>query len=497
MYDYSDDFCDEDSNGKQEFINNIENYIASIEKYKKDYSKDLNAYWRPEYDIIEKKFYEIRDTIEYNWIDAKDKVDKLSCFKFENFAQYVFNTDLKNTKHIKGNCVRPKTLRRKRDNKCPHCKIECEVTNDLNIIKCPSCGHEIVKEKAGVPDNIVNNEKHIRKQMDKLIGLAKLPNNVKKLLPALTIWLTEWKHIRDWLIYSKRYDEFINHYSSRVGKSITYNDFDIVLSRNESNRMNFQTYELFVEEFYKLTEISQNTAGKMPFINEPDKVIIDMIGCYLKSIGKEYFSSYLELPKENETFEYKGKVYTIGLLLNGCIGLVPIYDKHHIKSKIVSKYCKDGIDCLTLPGLVYNYSEIFSLNDNIPRSYNYSENYNKIMNEVFHCRFVVIPPCDIDKFVHILLRFNDYYRKNIDKQGKKKNTKTNSPLYVCTMECIITSFEYFNKYVKILEHVPHRITESVTKNGIDTLWVKFITEECNRDLLEQYDKPAEENDKLL
>ena len=498
MYDYSDDFYDDDSNSKQEFVVNIDNFIASIEKYKKDYSKDMAMYWRPEYAVLEEKFHEIRDTIEYNWMDAKEKADKLSCFKFENFAQYVFNTDLKNTKHIKGTSVRAKTLRRKRDSKCPNCKIECIITNDVNILKCPVCGHEIVKEKVGIPDNVVNNEKHIRKQLDKLVGLTKIPNNVRKLLPSLTIWLTEWWHIRDWLLYSRRYDDFVNHYSTRTGKHINMDKFETTLARTEDNKMQFCVYEIFVEEFYKLTEISQTTARKSSNVNEPDKVVLELVGAYLKSINKEFFSSFQELPDETTTFDYKGKTYSIGIFF-GKLGLIPNYDKHHIKAKIVKKYCKDGKDCLTLPGLVYNYSDIFSLTDNIPRSFNYSENYNKIMNEVFHSRYSVIPPCDINKFVSILLRFNEYYKKNIDKQGKKKNTKTNSPLFVCTIKCIITTFVYFNKYVDILEQTPHRITESVTKNEIDRLWIKFITEDANKDLLELYDKPheEEEDDELL
>lgn len=496
MLDYSEEDQYENNNGKQEFINSIDNYIASIEKYKKDYSKDMNMYWRPEYTEIENKFYEIRDIIDYNWLDAKEKIDKLSCFKFENFAQFVFNTDLKNTKHIKGTSVRAKTLRRKRDNKCPNCKIECIPTNDVNINKCPNCGHEIVKEKAGIPDNVVNNEKHIRKQLDKLVGLTKIPNNVKKLLPYLTIWLTDWTHIKEWLIYSKRFDDFINHYTTRTGKHITIDSFNTKLARIENNKMQFCVYEIFVEEFYKITEISQTTARKSSNVNEPDNVIIDIVGNYLKSINKEYFSSYAEIPDETVSFNYNGKTYSIGIFF-GKLGLIPNYDKQHIKYKLVKRFCKDGKDCLTLPGLVYNYSDIFSLTDNIPRSFNYSENYNKVMNEVFHSQYSEIPPYDINKFVSILLRFNEYYKKNVDKCGKKKNTKTNSPLFVCTIKCIITTFSYFHKYISILEQTPHRITESVTKNEIDRLWIKFITEDNNKDLLESYDKPIEKEDNLL
>ncbi len=500
MFGFNDDiYCDEEygqdtTNAITEFKTSVEAFIESIEKYKKDYSKDLDTYWKPEYSVIRDKFYEIREMIEYNWLDAKEEVDKIPCFKYENFAQYVFNTDLKNTKHIKGNSVRPKTIRRKRNNFCPICKIECVHVNTIDMLKCPKCGHEIIKEKAGGVDNVINNEKHIRKQLDKLVGLTKIPNNVKKLLPYLITWLTEWKHIKEWLIYAKRIDDFMFHYYSRFGEHMTLRDFDKVLPRTENNKLPFCVYELFVEEFYKLTEIAQTTARKISNMNLDDKTIMKIIKSYLKDHNKTCFNNFIEVPDETVIYNYNGNNYSIGIYL-GKLALIPNYDEHHIKYKIVKAFCRDGVDCITLPGLIYNYSDIFSTSDNIPRSFNYSENYNKIMNEVFHSQYSIIPQYDIDKFVGIFKRFNEYYKTNIDKCGKKKNTKTNSPLFVCTIKCILTSFSYFHKYINILEQTSHRITESVTKNEIDNLWVKFITEESNKDLLEMYDKDEDETQK--
>ena len=89
---------------------------------------------------------------------------------------------------------------------------------------------------------------------------------------------------------------------------------------------------------------------------------------------------------------------------------------------------------------------------------------------------------------------NDYYKKNVQKVGKKKNTKTNSPLFVCVFKCIITSFKYFNKYVNVLEQMPHRITDSVTKNEIDCLWIQFLALPENKELLELYDNNYDNKD---
>lgn len=484
-----DEILDDSNNaGCNAFIVKLKDFLDSIAKYKQVYNNELSTYWKPEYEKLEKELQAILDLCDFNWLDAKKELEKYPCVNFDNFSQYVFNTDLKNMKHIKGTSIRAKTLRRKRSNKCPKCKIECGVTNDINILKCPLCGYEIMKDKSGIPDNMINNEKYMRKQLDKLIGITKLPNDIKKILPYLIIWLTDWKHIRNWLLYSRRYDDFIDHYIKRNNHYLTFDDFDKVYERIEKNKMNFITYELFIEEFYKMTEVCQTISRKQAGLPLNDDEIIDMVGKYLKHIKRKSFRGIQDVPNEGYMFEYKNNKYNLGTYLNKLLLLVT-YDEHNIKYKIVNSFCHDKKDCLIFPGLLFNFSELFSLKDNIPRSFNYSENYNKIMNEVFHSQFISIPQCDIDKIINILLRYNDYYKKNVAKIGKKKETKTNSPLFVCSIKCIITDFRYFHKYVGILEQTPHRITESNTKNEIDRLWHKFITSSENKDLLELYDNP--------
>ena len=498
-YNGSDSDSENDENEttpKITFINKLNEYIESIDKYKSTYKKELSKYWKPAYAKIEKDLKSLLNLCEFNWLDAKKKYETFKCVHYDNFSQFVFNTDLKNMKHIKGNSVRSKTLRRKRSNKCPKCNKECDITNDPNILKCSICGYEIMKDKSGTPDNMINNEKYMRKQLDKLIGLTKLPNSIVKLLPYLTIWVTEWKHIREWLLYSRRYDDFIDHYVKRTNKYLTYDKFDQVIERTEANKMTFTVYELFIEEFYKLTEVCQTTARKQMTMILDDNDILNMISLYLEKLRKRKFTSVNDLPDESYFIDYNGRNYALGIYLNK-LSLLVKYDEHHIKYKIVKQFCANGEDCIRFPGLLFNFEEVFGLKDNIPRSFNYSENYNKIMNEIFHSKFTTIPFCDINKIIDILLRYNDYYKKNVKKVGKKKDTKTNSPLFVCTIKCIVSDFAYFNKYVDILEQTPHRITESTTKNEIDRLWHKFITSEENKDLLEIYDNVDNDANKSL
>ena len=90
------------------------------------------------------------------------------------------------------------------------------------------------------------------------------------------------------------------------------------------------------------------------------------------------------------------------------------------------------------------------------------------------------------------MRFNEFYKQNVQKTGKKKNTKTNSPLFVVVFKCIVSSFKHFHKYIDVLENIPHRITQSATKVEIDNLWLQFLLLPENKELLELYDNDLEE-----
>ena len=496
MDNYNDDYI-EDSDmedlPRTEFVNKIENYYATIMKYK-DEHKNEDGYWKDEYDNIVKQFEELLNIAEYNWMDAKQMIENIECFKFDNFQQYIYNHDIRNTKHIKGTDIRPKTIRRKRSNLCPRCKIECKPTKEMDTLKCPNCGYEIMKNKAGVPDNVINGEKHIRKHYDKLIGCSKIPASLSKILPYLTIWLTEWKHIRDWLVFSNRFDNFVFRYQQRSGKLLHYENFDVVLQRDDSNRMPFDVYELFTEEFYKMTELMSKTNKKTSNVIGTDEFIMELVGYAMQTVYKQpLIYSFKDIADETTTVIYNGIEYNVGIYFNK-LSLVYDYDEHHIKYKLVNKYCFNKVDCLVFPGLMFNFNELFTTSQNIPKSFIYAENYNKIMYEVFHSTFAIISNSDIKILIQLHLKFNEYYKQHVQKTGKKKNTKTNSPLFVVVFKCIVSTFKHFHKYIPVLNHIPHRITESITKNEIDNLWLQFMSLPENKELYDLYDNDMDENE---
>ena len=391
---------------KNEFVNSVEEYYSSILKYKDDHKKELDIYWRNDYDNIQKEFENILNIANYNWIEAKKSLEKMECYKYSNFSQYVYHHDMRNTKLIKGTDIRPVTLRRKRSNLCPKCKIECKPTKEMDTMKCPKCGYEIMKNKAGIPDNVINGEKHIRKHYDKLIGSAKIPATLTKLLPWLTIWLTDWKYIREWLKYSDRFDAFVNHYMTRSGKTLHYEDFDIVLERSSKNKMDFEIYEIFTEEFYKMTELMSKINKKTSNVIGKEDFIMELMNAFM---GDNLFYSFKDIPEESTTFEYNGTEYSIGIYLNK-LSLIYDYDKFHIKNKIVERWCVNGKDCIIFPGNMFNFNELFTTSQNIPKSFIYSENYNKVMFEVFHSKFTTISNSDIRILIDLHLRFNEFYK---------------------------------------------------------------------------------------
>ena len=491
------DNCDNDEledYPRQEFIRNVEEYIASINKYRDDHKDELDVYWRKDYDGILQEFQNIIAVAEYNWLEAKKILEGVECFRYENFTQYVYHHDMRNTTLIKGTDVRSKTLRRKRSSTCPKCKIECKPTKEMDTLKCPKCGYEIMKAKAGIPDNVINEEKHIRKHYDKLTGCSKIPASLYKLIPYLTIWLTEWKYVHAWLLFSDRYDTFVHNYCTRTGTFISPDEFDRVIERKQENKMEFSVYELLADEFYKMTELLNKLNRKSTNIAGKEEFIMDILEHYVETRPKYedniVFKSFYDIPEESVTFVYNGTEYSIGIYMNK-LSMLYKYDEHNIKRKIVDRWC-GGKDILIYPGLMFNFGELFTTAQNIPKSFIYSENYNKVMFEVFHTKFMGISMSDIKILIGIHLRFNDYYKQNVQKSGKKKNTKTNSPLFVVVFKCIVTTFKHFNKYIKVLDQVPHRITESATKNEIDNLWLQFITQPENHDLIELYDNDAVE-----
>ena len=133
---------------------------------------------------------------------------------------------------------------------------------------------------------------------------------------------------------------------------------------------------------------------------------------------------------------------------------------------------------LTMPGLMFNYKNVYKKSENPPKKYCYQQEYCWITNRTFHSSFVDISKQDKEAIANLIIRFNDYCKE----QTYDFNAKAcNSPLYCCTMICIV-NLPYFQKYKRILNFIP--VKDKSTSASIRKRFFDF--EISHPDLIEPY-----------
>ena len=143
---------------------------------------------------------------------------------------------------------------------------------------------------------------------------------------------------------------------------------------------------------------------------------------------------------------------------------------------------------LTIGGLMFDFNDVYKFNEGIPKKYNYGQEYFIISNYVFNIPFTEINNNDKDNLLDIIVAFNNYYKRNIVKMNGNKN---NSPLFGCTLICIIKSLSYFHKYKDIIYCLPNKYIDSQTMDTIAMYWHLFLIE--NPDIYIKYNVQITEN----
>ncbi len=468
---------------ESQYNDKLNTFIDSVHKFKDEYS--TAGVWNESYDLMLETLERAQNICEFNYMEAKKMTDDMVCFKYETFQQYVYN----NTKgtNVKGSNARTKMLRQNRSTSCPLCKIEC--VNDDGILKCPNCRHEITREKTSqITNSISNNEKHIIKQMEKIRGIDKLPQAINKIQPFIKLWLTDMKYLKKYLIYTNSLYKFIINYNEIATDTIGEEYFAKVIPDVPENKHEYEIYLLLMSKFYSMTETCvsmSNITSNMSQLN--DDQVLKVINDWYSSIGRPVIPSYNyvnDSELEHVCCDVTGKTtksikYEIGNYFM-MLGLIAEYDTYHVKTKIATALNIEP-DVLTLPGLMFNFKDYFSLKDKVPQSYNYSENYNSISHYTFKTEYQSIPATDINKMIEIILRFNNYYKINSQRNSM---TKSNSPLFVCTFKLIIMGLSYFNKYIDALSAISDKRTTSTTKDIIGKQWLQFLID--NPDINKTY-----------
>jgi hypothetical protein len=399
-----------------------------------------------EYEDLTSELEDILDIIDNNYSMAVNQFNQLPISKYESFAIYTKNTT-----------SRAKTTRQRRNlKKCENCGNMESVKSEVLI--CSVCGTPLeLKNKA---TNKINQDhtKHIYKQLDSIVGTKKPPVNINKIIRFIKIWLTDLKFIRDWLEYSNKKQSWLKSFNEHTDE-LNF-DFDVVVRDSPENAWSYPVFKMFMDEFYLMLEEARNRS----------KITTNLDGLAPELIYEIFQSVSGEIP---DTIVYKGCSYEAKQYLKQLSILVNAPETH-IKSKIEKLFSIK----ISLPGLMFNFNEIYSKNENVPRKYNYQQEFAFIIHESFNKPYVNIPKSDKEAIFNIILKFNEYYKNECFKETGKH---TNAPLYCCSLMSVL-DLPCLSKYKEILTLIPMKDRSAYT--NINTKWFKFIND--NEEFIKQY-----------
>lgn len=431
--------------------------------------KGSNITWKDQYDVLLEKLEDIIDTMDGDANLAKTQFRNLDISKYESFDTYVYNNDPTAIDNKKGTNERTKLLRAKRKHatKCPTCKEQLVMVE--SILTCPICGYMIEgKGNSSGSRSSTDNNKHTMKQLDAVIGKKKPPANIYKIRNHISTWLTDMKYLHEWLIDNKKVDAWMDKYYALTHEHIDETFFDQVFEAIPANKWKYDVFKLFTDELYLLLEKAKRYSRiKSSNLNHLSKEeIVDIFIAYYDATGGQ-------LPKLNDTIacdvteldgtEHEVK-YEVGLYV-AQLSLIFDTPKGSVKEQLEQLY-----ECsLTMPGLMFNFNDVYEQSDNVPKKYNYQQEFAYITNCAFNAPFVNISQQDITVITDLILKFNSYYK---DEMYRTKSKHCNAPLFCCTLVCIIQNLPYFSKYAYVEECLPTK--DKSTLANIKSNWFKFM-----------------------
>ena len=454
------------------FNHTINTILSDMSKFKNDHPEA----WKVEYDELEDELNEVLNIVEGSPIDANELFQSLPISKYESFQSYVYNNDINYITTMKGNNERTKTLRAKRNSKkCPYCSKPLTITDGGTI--CENCGYVNDLKQNANTRSTSNNTKHTYKQLDALTGTRKAPSNISKIINYISIWLTDLHFIYNWLCSNggARYAKWTKKYNQLTDECIGQSFFNRVIERTPEHKWDYNVFKLFTDELYAMleyaTRYSNENASNMESMD--NEKIIEVFDAFVKQ-NKRF-------PGITEEYVYNDERYEIGLYLNS-LSLMYEVPEGHVKRELEKKYKFS----LTMPGLMFNYKEVYRKSENPPKKYCYQQEYCWITCQTFNTPFVNISKQDKEAIANLILKFNEYYKE----QSFAKNDKgCNSPLYCCTIACIL-SLPYFRKYIKALEFIPVK-----DKNTASYIRKEFYYFQINHpEIFEPYQKPGVETE---
>lgn len=428
-------------------INIIATFINEAEHIKRRYSE----YWNQEFETL---LLELRHLDELYAMDSNEATRQFNLMplsKYQTFGHYIKSKDINITK-IK---VRSSIKNKRHNNRCPNCFSTLTECVEGTII-CAKCKCTIKQQTSTLATREgVDISKHIMKQLNIVTGKnVSPPTYMSKVLPCLDKWFNNKQYISHWLKFSDRLEVF----NERLGQLTSTPLIEL------GEIKNYGIFKMFTDEFYALTEYVKNC---QPFH--------DLFCDSLIVLCESYYNQFNDIPELNTTYEFNNTSYPIGKLLSK-YRTSDIYNVTPTKQQLNKIFKQD----ITLPGLIFEYKYILNTNGQIPKKYNYQQNYIYILKYVYHIKLQEMLESDKHDIVAIMSDFNEFVKKQkYEETGKQHNS--------CLWQIVllfILQYPYYHCYHSVIDVLPIRSVTTTVK--IRKYWEMYNI--LNYDMLEKYRK---------
>lgn len=418
----------------------IQNYISQGEKIRVQHPE----IWSAKYD---KDIKTLKKFVEHACLDdAKAYKDFINTdiAKYSTFGEYIRNSNI-----AAGKIRFPAAVKVKKTQKiCRSCG-STEITIQDGTYVCKKCLTEIVSKSTTqlVAKENVDNSKHIMKQLKILTGEARPPISIQKILQYVKTWFLDKKYIKEWLTYTDKLEDWYKKYEAITGSRIDSTYFDEEIIRHIDHLCNYKVFKMYTDVFYNLTNLVKHYDGfenNMSEISQEEQY--DICVRYLGDSPDKAF------PEENTIYEVEGMKYEIGKFITKQM-ITDVGAETDFKIRLEKLFGRD----VRLPGLMFNYSELYEIKDNIPKKFAYQQNYIFIVHEIYNIRFYNILENDKQVMCDIMMDFNNYL-KGLKKDQSGRNH--NSCLWQISLSCILR-LPYFRCYSDIIKILPMKMSNTI------------------------------------
>ena len=451
------------------YIDNVKLHIQEGEKFKTTHPN----LWKDEYDDLLDELNEIVNLSSLDPSAARNMFHSMTISQFNSFGNYLKSIDERIDDKIK---IQQREVKKKSKKICWNCGCSnFTIMNDVYV--CRNCLTELELKKKNTQftsKELVDFTKHINKQLNMIMGVVTMSHNMKVIFPYIVEWFLKRELMYSWLKFNDSVKTFITRYNKSVNNPIDMTFFEHEIDRDPNNIIEYMGFKLICDEFYKLTQYVLKYRLLTSNITINDNLDFKV------KLFEEYFNKYNNgvptIPKVVDTIEYDNKIYEIGkysafLLVSNVDNEFKDYMKEHYNIS------------LKLPGMNFDYNELYYKKGTFPKKFVYQQNYIPIIYRIYNIPSYNINCKDKELMINLIIDFNNF---NKERKKKDSNSKSNSCLWEVSLTCIL-KLPYFNQYKDIIKILPKKIMSTnmlITEN-----W--FLYRLIKHDELEKFNRVYE------